>query len=86
MLEEHLQSLQNTFLTPAQSWIRQLIDYAALHLWKDSELAGDIWNGRWSTHTTHEVLGEHGSSLIPEKEDAISCVSAHLACYVLPLI
>jgi hypothetical protein len=36
-------------------------------MWADNELAGDIWNGRWSKHTLAEILGEKGMTTVSRK-------------------
>jgi hypothetical protein len=44
------------------------MDFAEEHLWEDTVLAGDIWNGRWTIHTIDEVLLEHSDTVIPQRD------------------
>ena len=64
-IDMHFLCFRHTVLPPAQRWISLLMHYAETHLWEDSERAGDIWNGRWSTHLLRELLIEHSDSHIP---------------------
>jgi hypothetical protein len=41
------------------------MNYADNYLWKDSERAGDVWNGRWSRQTLEDILQEHSDYQIP---------------------
>ncbi len=36
-------------------------------MWVDNELAGDIWNGRWSKHNLTTILGEQGKTFVSRK-------------------
>jgi hypothetical protein len=47
-IELHFLCLRYTVLPPAQRWILLLMHHAEEHLWEESEMAGNIWNGRWS--------------------------------------
>ena len=58
-IELHFLCLRHTVLPPAQRWILLLMRHAEEHLWEDSEMAGDIWNGRWSRQTISSLLLEH---------------------------
>jgi hypothetical protein len=64
-IELHFLCLRHTVLPPAQKWILLLMQHAEEHLWEDSEMAGDIWNGRWSRQTINSILDEHSDTLIP---------------------
>jgi hypothetical protein len=37
-------------------------------MWEDSELSGDIWNGRWRRHDIEAVLGRHALEIIPHED------------------
>jgi hypothetical protein len=62
-IDIHFLSLQHTVLPAAQRWISLL-----MHLWEDSERAGDIWNGRWSRQLLADILIEHADTQISPKE------------------
>jgi hypothetical protein len=39
------------------NWIKKVvIDYMVLHLWEDTQLTFDIWNGRWNRHMWNDIL------------------------------
>lgn len=69
-ISHRLLSLQHTVLPPAQQWVTLPISYAEVHLWKDSERAGDLWTGRWTRQTLQEILLEHTDSQIPRSNYA----------------
>ena len=68
VIDQHFQSIYYTALPPAQKWIRLFMDYAEEHLWEDTVLAGDIWNGRWSIHTIEDILLDHSDTVIPPRD------------------
>jgi hypothetical protein len=37
-------------------------------MWEDSEVAGDIWNGRWRRHDIETILGRHALEIIPHED------------------
>jgi hypothetical protein len=67
-IELHFLCLKYTALPPAQKWILLLMHHAEVHLWEDSEMAGYIWNGRWSRETIRHILNEHADTLIPPSD------------------
>ena len=64
-IEEHLLCLQHQSLPKSQRWVRLLVDFAEDHMWEDTELAGDIWNGRWRRQDIDTILGRYASEVIP---------------------
>ena len=72
-IEVLLYSFQHQNLPIAQRWIRLFIDYVETHMWEDSELAGDIWNGRWHRNTISDLLGILGDA-IPASHDLSAAI------------
>jgi hypothetical protein len=67
-IEEHLLCLQHQSLPQSQRWVRLLVDFAEAHMWEDSEVAGDIWNGRWRRQDIETILGRHALEIIPHED------------------
>ena len=55
-------------LPHTQRWVSLLIDFAEAHVWEDTEIAGDIWNGRWKRQDIEDILGTD-STMIVSPED-----------------
>jgi hypothetical protein len=45
-IDLYLLAVRCTPLPPQHQWIRPISAFVQSHLWEDTELAGDIWNGR----------------------------------------
>ena len=60
--------LRHQSLPRSQRWVRILVDFAEEHMWEDTELAGDIWNGRWKRQDIEDILGPHAQEVIPPEE------------------
>ncbi len=43
-------------LPSGHRWIATILDYIEVHLWDDTELGGDIWNGRWTPIVFERLL------------------------------
>lgn len=70
-IDLHFLSLRRyTVLPPAQRWIELPLHHADTYLWENSEVAGDIWNCRWSHHTIADVLQKQADTQIPPTEYA----------------
>jgi hypothetical protein len=67
-IEEHLMCLRHQSLPRSQRWVRILVEFAEEHMWEDTELAGDIWNGRWKRQDIEDILGSHAQEVIPPEE------------------
>jgi hypothetical protein len=55
-IEEFFQMYRHQHLPSGQRWIVPVMDYAEDHLWANTTLGGDIWNGRWLTSTFEDLL------------------------------
>jgi hypothetical protein len=71
-IELHFFCLRHTVFPSAQRWILLLMHHAEEHLWEESEMAGDIWNGRWSRQTISSLLSKHSDTLIPPTDYIIA--------------
>jgi hypothetical protein len=53
---------------PNHQWIQPILAFVETHLWDDTEIAGDIWNGPWSKQVLTTILGESCSMIIHPKD------------------
>ena len=67
-IDLYLLALRCTPLPPTHQWIRPILAFVEMHLWDDTELAGDIWNGRWPEHLLSTILGDSCSTIIHPKD------------------
>jgi hypothetical protein len=67
-IEEHLLCLLHQSLPHTQRWVRLLIDFAEAHMWEDTEIAGDIWNGRWKRQDIEDVLGTDATMIVSPED------------------
>jgi hypothetical protein len=66
-IELYFLALLYTALSPSQQWPRNLLTYMEEHIWEDTELAGDLWNGRWSQQALNIILGDKGQEIVSRK-------------------
>ena len=56
--EELLLSLRHQALPQNRQWVLSLITHMEDHIWTDSVLGGDLWNGRWTRDGIQDLLPE----------------------------
>jgi hypothetical protein len=67
-IEEFFQMYRHQHFPPGQRWIVPVMDYVEDHLWADTTLGGDIWNGRWLTSTFEDLLPTPPDFHIPKTD------------------
>jgi hypothetical protein len=66
-IELNFLALRYAALTLIQQWTRTLLTYMEQHIWEDTELVCDLWNGRWSHHAFSIILGDKGQEIVSRK-------------------
>ena len=66
-IDEYLQCYRHHHLHPRARWIIPIIDYMEDHMWTDTELGGDIWNGRWTSDLLTSLLGETARDSVDQR-------------------
>ena len=41
-----------------------MIDFMEIHLWSDTALTSDIWNGRWIASMWNEILSQNADDAL----------------------
>jgi hypothetical protein len=55
-IDEFFQMYRHQHFPPGQRWIAPVMDYVEDHIWANSTLDGDIWNGRWLPSTFEDLI------------------------------
>jgi hypothetical protein len=56
-INDILQQFWQTKLKSSEVWLSRVIGYITRHLWNNTELTSNIWNGRWTRHMWYDILG-----------------------------
>ena len=71
-IDEFFQAYRHQPLPQHSRWIIPIIDYIEDQVWQDTEAGGDIWNGRWTRFTLHDLLPDGRDLFIPSREYKIT--------------